>query len=160
GQGEGEPDRIREIRNHASGGIRVAVLNTDLELKRRIAAEQRRIVEQHSAVEDSGASANRRLLIQGIGQAQARLEDVLMAFRDALRNAAEQLIDIDCGIAEDFQTPIGGTGEAAPWERDPVETRKGVVSAGLKRYRAGFGINREQPRRVEGRIEGGDVVPD
>ena len=59
-------------------------------LKRRVAAEQRRVVEGDAVVKDAGARARDRLVVDRVGCAQARLEHVPVHVREAARLAAEE----------------------------------------------------------------------
>src|SRR5205085_2176213 len=55
GQAEGEAQRIGKRGNHATRRIRDAVFNTGLNLQGRIAAQQRRVIEQQAAMENGKA---------------------------------------------------------------------------------------------------------
>ena len=91
----------RILRRHAErqvgGGRRAsgrvvddAVGDRDHRLERRVAAEQRRVVERDAIVEHAGADARDGLLVDRVGDAEPRLERVVVRFREPARLAAEE----------------------------------------------------------------------
>ena len=62
----------------ASRAICASIGNRDLRLERRVAAEQRRIVQRHAVVEDAAADAQNRLVVQSIARSEPRLDRVVV----------------------------------------------------------------------------------
>ena len=71
-----------------------AVRDADLQLNRRVAAEQRAVVEQDPIVEHAEAGAGHGLVAQRIAGTDARLEHVLVRFRESARQIVEQPLQI------------------------------------------------------------------
>ena len=128
--------------------VHAAVGDGGLRLERRVAAEQRRVVQRHAVVEDAAAGANDRLLVELIRHAEARLEHVVVRLREAARLAAEERLDARVGQAL-----------AAVALESVARQDDAVVAARLTDQPAGRRVDdRRLGRIVEARIEVRDVV--
>ena len=143
-------DEREGTRLRTGGIIGDAVRHADLELNRRVAAEQRAVVERHAVVEHARADARHGPVVQRVAQAAARLEHVRVRLREPVGEAMEQ--PIDAGDARRRNDAVRGAREPGSGQHDAVVD----VAADDEPARR---IDRHPARRiVEGRIEHRRVV--
>ena len=80
-------------RTARAGVVGQSVADADLRLERRVAAEQRRVVERDAVVEHAAAGAQDRLVVDRVGHAEARLDGVEVGLGEAFRLIAEERQD-------------------------------------------------------------------